>query len=133
VELVDVGQPPVGPTPRERRPAPGLPDPSRRPRLLRMATEAYTEVEATFGGTPIPDVFAVTLHNPDSDDPHGALTTHQPLPEGARGPLIVTGRRDGKRWQVILPEIEVYRSTAVGCEFTIFGPARRRELPTSAP
>jgi len=98
-----------------------------------MATEAYTEVEATFGDVPIHDVFVLTLYNPDSDDPHGALTTHQPLPEGARGPLIVSGRRDGKRWRVMLPEIEVYRSSAVGCEFTIFGAVKRQELPTSGP
>jgi hypothetical protein len=87
-----------------------------------MITEAYIPAEVTFAGRRIHEVFAVTLYDPDSDDPHGALTTHQPLEEGERGgPLVVLGTRDGKQWRVTLPEIEVIRRTAVGCEFIVFG------------
>ncbi len=94
-----------------------------------MTTEAYIPEEVTLAGRRIDEVFAVTLYDPDSDDPHGSMTTHNPLPEGQRaGPLIVVGTRDGKRWRVTLPEIEDYRSTAVGCEFTVFGRVRREEL-----
>ena len=54
------------------------------------------------------------------------MTTHHPLAEGERGgPLVVVGTRDGKRWRVTLPEIEVCRRAAVGCEFTIFGSVGR--------
>ncbi len=95
-----------------------------------MTTEAYIPSEVTYGGQPVQEVFAVTLHDPDSDCPHGSMTTHNPLGEGERaGPLVVTGTRDGRRWRVTLPEIEVCRRTAVGCEFTIFGRVQREELP----
>ncbi|HQL55139.1 MAG TPA: hypothetical protein PLQ87_10570 [Phycisphaerae bacterium] len=94
-----------------------------------MATEAYIPSEVTFGEQRIADVIAVTLYNPDSDEPHGALTTHQPLAEGTRGgPLVIIGTRDGKTWRVTLPEIEVCRSTAVGCEYTIFGRVTRTAM-----
>jgi hypothetical protein len=87
-----------------------------------MTTEAYIPVEVTFAGRPIAEVFAVTLYDPDSDDPHGSMTTHQPLDEGERGgPLVVLGTRDGKEWRVTLPEIEIIRRTAVGCEFIVLG------------
>lgn len=98
-----------------------------------MTTEAYIPADVTFAGRPVADVYALTLHDPDSDTPHGALTTHNPLPEGARGALVVIGSRDGKRWHVHLAEIEVYRQTAVGCEFNVFAPIRREELSTPTP
>jgi hypothetical protein len=90
-----------------------------------MTTEAYIPSQVTFRDRRIEEVFAVTLYDPDSDDPHGAMTTHHPLAEGERGPLVVLGTRDGKQWRVTLPEIEVIRRTSVGCEFIIYG---RREL-----
>jgi hypothetical protein len=93
-----------------------------------MALEAYIPQEVTFAGQPVAAVFAVTLYNPDSDDPHGSLTTLNPPAEGTRGPLQLRGTRDGQAWQVELPEIEISRSTAVGCEFTIFGRAQRRKV-----
>ena len=93
-----------------------------------MTTEAYIPTEVLFGERRIEDVFAVTLYDPDSDDAHGALTTHHPLAEGERGPLVVVGTRDGKTWRVTLAEIEVYRSTAVGCEFTIAGGVKRAAM-----
>jgi hypothetical protein len=94
-----------------------------------MAAETYLPAEVTFAARPIADVFAVTLHNPDSDDPHGSMTTHNPLDEDERGgPLLVIGTRDGKRWRVTLPEIEVIRRSAVGFEFLIFGPIERVAL-----
>ena len=97
---------------------------------IAMTTEAYIPADVTCAGCPVDDVFAVTLYDPDSDEPHGALTTHHPLDEGHRsGPLVVLGARDGRRWRVTLPEIEVCRKTAVGCEFTIFGRVQREELP----
>jgi hypothetical protein len=94
-----------------------------------MTTEAYIPAEVTFGERRIDEVFAVTLYDPDSDDPHGALTTHQSPAEGERGgPLVVVGTRDNKRWQITLPEIEIIRRTAVGCEFIVFGRLTRTAL-----
>jgi hypothetical protein len=94
-----------------------------------MTTEAYIPAEVTFGDRRIDEVFAVTLYDPDSDDPHGAMTTHQPPAEGERcGPLVVIGTRDNKRWQITLPEIEIIRRTAVGCEFIVFGRLTRTAL-----
>lgn len=102
-----------------------------------MTTEAYIPSEVTLAGRRIDEVFAVTLYDPDSDAPHGAITTHAPLAEGERGgPLVVVGTREGKHWRVTLPEIEVCRRTAVGCEFTIFGRVEREEMgrnPTGTP
>ncbi len=93
-----------------------------------MTTEAYIPEEVTFAGRRIDEVFAVTLYDPDSDDPHGSLTTHNPLAEGERGALVVTATRGGKRWRITLPEVEVSRSTAVGCEFTVFGRLAREAV-----
>ncbi len=91
-----------------------------------MTTEAYIPTSVTLAGRPIADVFAVTLYDPDSDDPHGSLTTHNPLPAGQRGgPLIVEGTRGGQRWRITLPEIEVCRRTAVGFEYLVFGRVAR--------
>jgi hypothetical protein len=95
-----------------------------------MATEAYIQPEVTFAGRVLGEVFAVTLYDPDSDDARGSLTTHQPLKEGERGELIIVGLHAKKRWKVTLPEVEVSRSSAVGCEFTIFGRIMREELPS---
>ncbi len=96
---------------------------------MRMTTEAYIPSEVTYAGQQISDVFAVTLYDPDGEAPHGAITTHSPLADGQRGgPLVIVGARDGRRWRVTLPEIEVCRSTAVGCEFTIFGKVERTAL-----
>ena len=94
-----------------------------------MTTEAYIPSEVTFAGRRVDEVFAVTLYDPDSDAPHGAMTTHQPLADGERGgPLVVVGNRGGQRWRVTLREIVVCRRTAVGCEFTIFGRVERERL-----
>lgn len=98
-----------------------------------MTTEAYIPTEVTYGQRRIADVFAVTLHDPDSDTPHGSMTTHEPLNEGERGgPLVVVGTRDGKRWRITLPEIEVCRRTAVGFEYLVFGRVAREVLAESA-
>lgn len=96
----------------------------------RMAAETYIPTEVTFAARPVQEVFAVTLHDPDSAAPHGALTTHHPPEEGARGALVITGRREGRTWRVTLPEIEIVRRTAVGCEYNIFGRVRREVLAT---
>ena len=97
--------------------------------LQPMTTEAYIPSEVRYGEKLIEGAFAVTLYDPDSDSPHGSMTTHQPLDEGARGgPLVIVGTRDGKRWRVTLPEIEVCRTTAVGCEYLIFGRLTREAL-----
>jgi len=94
-----------------------------------MTLETYIPEEVSFAGEAVAGVFAVTLYDPDSESPHGALTTHQPLTEGTRGgPLMVVGMRDQKRWRVTLGEIEVCRTTAVGCEFTVFGRVVREPL-----
>ena len=98
-----------------------------------MTTEAYIPTTVTFAGRPVAEVFAVALYDPDSDDARGSMTTHNPLPAGERGgPLIVEGTRTGQRWRLTLPEIEVCRSTAVGCEFVIFGGLRREQLAAAA-
>jgi hypothetical protein len=94
-----------------------------------MTTEAYIPTEVTFDSRTLDEVFAVVLHDPDSDDPHGSMTTHNPLPAGTRGgPLVVVGTRDGRRWRITLPEIEVSRSSAVGFEYTIFGKVSRERI-----
>jgi len=95
-----------------------------------MATEVYIPTTVTFDGRQLAEVFALTLYNPDSTDPAGALTTHEPPAEGARGALEVLGTRDGKTWSVSLSEIEISRRTAVGCEFTIFGTVTRTATGT---
>jgi hypothetical protein len=92
---------------------------------VRMATEVYIPTTVTFRGQRLAEVFAVTLYNPDSTDPAGAMTMHGPPSEGARGVLELVGTRDGKTWRVTLSEIEISRATAVGCEFTVFGTAVR--------
>ncbi len=95
-----------------------------------MTTEAYIPTAVTFAGRPIAEVFALTLYDPDGDDPHGSMTTHNPLPAGQRGgPLIVEGTRGGQSWQVTLREIEVLRSTAVGFEFIVYGRVQRNVKP----
>lgn len=91
-----------------------------------MTTETYIPGEVSCAGRPLGEVLALTLYDVDSDDPHGALTTHQPLPVGTRtGPLVAVAARGGAHWRVVLPEIEVCRSTAVGFEFLILGRAER--------
>jgi hypothetical protein len=98
-----------------------------------MATEAYIPQDVQLAGEPISETFALTLHDPDSDTPHGTLTTHQPPAEGTRrGPLVVRGTRDGQAWRVTLPEIEVYRASSVGCEFNVYGRIERVKLKASA-
>jgi len=94
-----------------------------------VTTETYIPTDVTLAGRRIDEVFAVTLHDPDSDDPHGSITTHNPLPAGERaGPLVLIGTRDGGRWRITLPEIEVCRSTAVGCEYLVFGRIQRERI-----
>lgn len=94
-----------------------------------MVTETYIPTEVRFGGQPVAEVFVLVLHDPDSDGPYGSLTTHAPLPAGARGPLEAVATRGGERWRITLEQIEVHSSTAVGCEFAVFGPVRRERLP----
>ena len=94
-----------------------------------MTTEAYIQTSVTYAGRALADVFAVTLYDPDSDDPHGALTTHNPLPAGERGgPVVIDATRNGRSWRITLPQIEVVRSTPVGFEFIIFGQVLRAAL-----
>jgi hypothetical protein len=91
-----------------------------------MTTEAYIPSAVTYGGRRLDSVVVVTLYDPDSDDPHGAVTTPAPLAAGDRGgPLVVIGTRDQHTWRLTLPEIEVCRSTAVGFEFVVFGRVQR--------
>jgi len=97
-----------------------------------MTLETYIPDRITYAGQPLATVFAAVLYDPDSDTPHGAITTHDPLPEGERGgPLRIDGTRDGRTWRVTMPQIEVVRSTAVGFEFNIYGRVRRE--PGSGP
>lgn len=93
-----------------------------------MTIETYVPEEVTFGGDPITETFALVLHDPDSDAAYGTLTTHHAPAEGSRGDLVVVGTRDGVRWRVTIDEVEVYRKTPVGCEFTILGPLARMKL-----
>ncbi|TWT46137.1 hypothetical protein RAS1_25850 [Phycisphaerae bacterium RAS1] len=94
-----------------------------------MATEAYIPDEITLAGEKIAEPIVLTFYDPDGDAPHGSLTTTAPLPTGARaGPLICIGRRDKKKWEVRVPEIEVVNRTAVGFEYLIFGAIQRTVL-----
>lgn len=95
---------------------------------MPTALETYLPHTVTLANQPIADTFALTLHNPDSHDPYGSLTTHHPPSEGTHGALEVVGLRDGQTWRVVADEVEVYRSTAAGCEFTIFGTVRRQRV-----
>jgi hypothetical protein len=97
-----------------------------------VTTEAYIPSDVRFAGRSVEEMFALTLHDPDGEAPHGSLTTHHPLREAQRGALEVIGRRDGKTWRVTLDEIEVCRATPVGCEFTIFGSVKRQKLDEQA-
>lgn len=92
---------------------------------MPMASETYIPTEVTFAGQPLDEVFALTLYNADGDDAHGSMTTSAPPAEAQRGPLAVTGMRDGKQWRLMLPEIEIYHATALGCEFTVLQPVQR--------
>lgn len=96
-----------------------------------VAIEAYIPTEATYEHQTINDPIVFTLYHPYTNQPHGALTTRCPLAAGERGgPLVVTGARDGKRWRVSLPEIEVFSRTTFGCEFRIYGQIVREVLST---
>ncbi len=95
-----------------------------------MSTEAYLEAEITYSGRVLDPHGVLTLIDAESDDPHGVLTSATRLAFGERGgPLIVVGRRDGKRWRVTLPEIEVYNEVPGGCEYLIFSGVQRCEVP----
>lgn len=94
-----------------------------------MAIETYIPTEVTYADAAVDGAVALTLYDPDTDRPHGALTTRNPLPAGARGgPLVVRGRRGGRRWLLRLAEVEVVSRTALGCEFRVHGGIVRREL-----
>lgn len=93
-----------------------------------MALEAYIPTQVEFAGRPLPDVTLVTLYHPDGTSPAGSLTASQPPGEAANGPLVFTGRRDGKEWRVTLPVIRVTHKTALGCEYTIEGRVQREML-----
>lgn len=98
-----------------------------------MAIEAYIPTHASFAGQPLGEGIVFTLHNAESDAPHGSFTTSQPLPAGTRGgPLVVQGMRDGKRWEITLAEIEVRNKSAVGFEYAIRGPIQRSLLDGDA-
>jgi hypothetical protein len=98
-----------------------------------MPIETYIPSEVSYAGHRLEEVFVCTLYDPDSDTPYGSLTTANPLPEGQRGgPLVVAGTRDKQQWRVTLAEIEVYRKTAVGCEYLIFGALQRQALGPAA-
>lgn len=94
-----------------------------------MAVEAYIPTQVTLGGEVIPEVFVVTLYDPQGDHPRGSMTTAHPLPAGrTAGPLVVTGRRDGRLWRITAPQIEVINRSAVGFEYSIRGPLERAVL-----
>ena len=90
-----------------------------------MPLEAYVPSEVWLGGEPLADVMVVTLHDPDSDAPHGTLTAARPPAVGTRAALRLVGRREGRVFAVEVDEIEVCQASAVGCEFTVFGQVRR--------
>lgn len=88
--------------------------------------EAYIPSSIQFEGHSLDESHVVTLYNPDGDQAHGSVTTGQPLLAGTRGgPLVILGKRDGKDWRVLLPQIEVVNKTAVGFEFRMQAPPQR--------
>ncbi|MBN2445832.1 MAG: hypothetical protein JXO22_03860 [Phycisphaerae bacterium] len=94
-----------------------------------MPLEAYVPSEISLAGQPLDEISVLTLYDPDSDEPHGALTGPGAPEDGHRaGPLTLVGVREGAQWRVELDEIEVCHRTPVGCEFTIFGSVRRTRL-----
>lgn len=94
-----------------------------------MATEAYIPEEISIAGEKLAEPILLTFYDPDGVTPHGSLTTPAPLAAGTRtGPLVCIGRRDKKKWEVRIPEIEVLNRTAVGFEYRIHGPIGRTLL-----
>lgn len=105
-------------------------EPGQEPRREKgVPLEAYVPSEITLAGEPLAGVRVVTLYDPDSDTPHGAITMSDPPAEGERaGPLILQGTREHSTWRVEIAEIEVYQRSAVGCEFNAFATPQRRRL-----
>ena len=94
-----------------------------------MPLEAYVLSEISLAGEALDEISVLTLYDPDSDEPHGAMTGKGVPDNGRRGgPLTLIGVREGAQWCVELAEIEVCHRTPVGCEFTIFGSVRRTRL-----
>jgi hypothetical protein len=93
-----------------------------------VAIEAYIPSSVEFEARSIPDVYVITLHNPDTPAASGSMTTSSPLPAGEEGRLRFKGTRDGKEWQIDLERISVHNRSALGCEFSLCGPVQREVL-----
>jgi len=90
-----------------------------------MAVEAYVLREARFNGVSVNRPFVLTLFDPDSAEPTGALTAEHPFAPGQSGSLEATGARDGAVWQIRLSRVRITRATPVGCEFEVLGPVEK--------
>lgn len=94
-----------------------------------MSVKAYIPSEVRFGDRPIKGTRIITLYDPDGDRPNGSMTTSEPLEHGVRGgPLVFLGVREGKSWEITLPEIAVNNKTAMGFEYDILAPIREKLL-----
>ncbi len=94
-----------------------------------MSVKAYIPSTVRFGDRTINGTRIITLYDPDGDKPNGSMTTSEPLQHGVRGgPLVFQGTRDGKSWEITLPEIAVNNKTAMGFEYDIVGPIQEKLL-----
>jgi len=93
-----------------------------------VGVEAYIPDSVEFDGRAIESPVAVTLYDPDGPRPSGSLTAHAPIPAGSSGGLVFQGKRAGKVWSVVCPEITVTNKSALGCEFVLTLPPQRTVL-----
>jgi len=99
-----------------------------------MPVQAYIPVEVRFNGRPLEGTRLVTLYHPEADHRNGSMTTSTPLDAGTRGgPMVIIGRRDGKEWELTLPEIVVRNKSAVGFEYDILGTIEAKVLKEGVP
>jgi len=95
---------------------------------VSVAVEAYIPEHVEFDGRAVESPVAVTLYDPDGQRPRGSMTAHGPIPAGSTGGLVFQGRRGGKVWSVVCPEITVTNKSALGCEFVLSSPPQRTVL-----
>lgn len=93
-----------------------------------MAVEAFIPDSVTINSEPVGEPVLITLYDPDGEAPAGSMTLKAPPPAGSVVSLAFEGTRDGKLWAVKMDRVEITNSSAVGCEFRVFGPPERRIL-----
>ena len=96
-----------------------------------MAIEAYIPTQVQLDGETVQHAELITLYDPDGPSANGSITGPATLPDGGSGKLVWQGRRDGKLWSVVCPQVTVVNASALGCEFTLAEPPQRTVLETT--